>query len=60
MGYSLIERLEQLIQRERTFQDDYKEVDKVPNNLDYNRVLDALEKLATEHRQSILNRGRKK
>jgi hypothetical protein len=56
----LIERLEQLIIRERSFQKDYKELNKVPSNLDYNRVLDMLEKLATEHRQNILSRGRYK
>jgi hypothetical protein len=59
MGISLLERIALIVQRERSFQNDYKEVNKVPNNLDYNRVLESLENLTTEVRKERLIRQKK-
>jgi hypothetical protein len=50
METSLLERLELLYQRERSFQDDHKEVNQVPNNLDYNRVLDNMRDIINDFR----------
>lgn len=50
METSLLERLELLYQRERSFQDDHKEINQVPNNLDYNRVLDNMRDIINDFR----------
>lgn len=62
MANSLSERINLVLQRERSFQNDYKEINRVPNNLDYNRLLDSLEVIISEHSkiQAEKRRGKKK
>jgi len=62
MANSLLERINLVLQRERSFQNDYKEINRVPNNLDYNRLLDSLEAIISEHSkiQAEKRRGKKK
>jgi len=62
MANSLLERINLVLQRERSFQNDYREINRVPNNLDYNRLLDSLEAIISEHSkiQAEKRRGKKK
>jgi hypothetical protein len=60
METSLLERLELLYQRERSFQDDHKEVNQVPNNLDYNRVLDNMRDIINDFREEQMIKQKEK